>query len=367
MKHKTRYGEISKIEAQEDGTLKVWGIASSESEDSDGETITAAAMKAALPDYMRFGAVREMHQPKAAGTALAVEVGDDGVTKICAHIVDSEAIRKVDAGVYKGFSIGGRVTARDELKKTIITGLRLTEISLVDRPANPDAVITCYKADATTTTADDVDGLDKSAWVVARAASLAEDLHSFHNHLQYLTHSEEAPPALVTKLGSMATNLYDALVELAQFEASRGQGMLAAKSAAGDALDKAGRRNNARDQATLNQILTLLKSLGAAEDDDNGDADKRAAADDTPLAKLAAELDVTKASLRQLQEERDDLKQQLAKLAAEPAPAPAVLKTIAKSDDLGGATPAANPVHNGDGSVNDAASLIKMIHAGKAA
>ena len=28
-----------------------------------------------------------------------------------------------------------------------ITGLKLTEISLVDRPANPDAVFTCFKAD----------------------------------------------------------------------------------------------------------------------------------------------------------------------------------------------------------------------------
>ncbi len=296
MKHKTRYGEISKIEAQEDGTLQVWGVASSESEDSDGETITATAMKAALPDYMRFGAVREMHQPKAAGTALAVEVGDDGVTKICAHIVDSEAIRKVNAGVYKGFSIGGRVTARDELKKTIITGLRLTEISLVDRPANPDAVITCYKAD----------GIEP-----------ADDKET--------------------------------------------------TSTAADEAQKAGRRNNARDQATLNQIFTLLKSLGAAGDDDPDTADKLATPDPAPLAKLAAELDVAKSSLRQMQDERDNLKQQLAKLAAEPAPSPAVLKAIAKGDDLGEAAPTVSPVQNGDGSVNDAASLIKMIHAGKAA
>ena len=54
---------------------------------------------------------------------------------------------KVKTGVYKGFSIGGSVTARDELNKSQITGLKLTEISLVDRPANPDAVFTCYKAD----------------------------------------------------------------------------------------------------------------------------------------------------------------------------------------------------------------------------
>jgi hypothetical protein len=48
-------------------------------------------------------------------------------------------------GVYKGFSIGGRVTARDPADRRLITALRLTEISVVDRPANPDAVFDCWK------------------------------------------------------------------------------------------------------------------------------------------------------------------------------------------------------------------------------
>lgn len=144
---KKLYGEIAKTEELDDGTLKVWGYASSATEDSDGETITADAMKAALPDYMKFGAVREMHQPKAAGTAIEAEVQDDGMTKFCAHVVDSEAVKKVKTGVYKGFSIGGKVTKRDDLNKTVITGLKLVEVSLVDRPANPEAVITMYKAE----------------------------------------------------------------------------------------------------------------------------------------------------------------------------------------------------------------------------
>lgn len=144
---KKLYGEISKVEDQADGTLKVWGIASSAAEDSDGEIITAEAMKSALPDYMKFGAIREMHQPIAAGTALEIEVMDDGQTKLCAHIVDDSAIKKVKTGVYKGFSIGGKITTRDSLKKTTITGLRLIEISLVDRPANPEAVITVFKSE----------------------------------------------------------------------------------------------------------------------------------------------------------------------------------------------------------------------------
>ena len=141
------YAEIAKMEAQDDGTVKVWGYASSEAVDSDGEIIAAEAMKAAIPDYMKFGAVREMHGSNAAGTAIEINVEDDGRTFFGAHIVDPVAVTKVKTGVYKGFSIGGSVTARDELNKSQITGLKLTEISLVDRPANPDAVFTCYKED----------------------------------------------------------------------------------------------------------------------------------------------------------------------------------------------------------------------------
>ncbi len=103
-------------------------------------------MKAAIPDYIKFGAVREMHGSNVAGTAIEINVEDDGRT-FGAHIVDPVAVAKVRTSVYKGFSIGGSVTARDELNKSQIAGLKLTEISLVARPANPDAVFTCFKAD----------------------------------------------------------------------------------------------------------------------------------------------------------------------------------------------------------------------------
>jgi hypothetical protein len=144
------YANIEKVEAQDDGTLKVWGFASSGAEDSDGETITPEAMKAALPDYMKFGAVREMHQSMAAGTAIEASVDDTtGKTMFGAHVVDPVAVLKVQTQVYKGFSIGGKVTERDPMNKKIIKGLNLVEVSLVDRPANPDAVFTMYKAAST--------------------------------------------------------------------------------------------------------------------------------------------------------------------------------------------------------------------------
>lgn len=154
---KRLYASIEKVEDQDDGTVKVWGYASTGDQDSDGETVTPEAMKAALPDYMKFGAVREMHQSTAAGTAIEAEVQDTGKTWFGAHIVDPVAVKKVQTGVYKGFSIGGKVTERDTADRKVIKGLNLIEVSLVDRPANPNAVFTMYKAAGTP--ADDVDAL----------------------------------------------------------------------------------------------------------------------------------------------------------------------------------------------------------------
>lgn len=142
------YGTITKSEKQADGTMIVMGYASSESKDVDGEIIKADAIKGAIPDYMKFANVREMHKAdKAAGTVLEMEVQADGRTFVKTHIVDAEACKKVAHNVYKGFSIGGKVTERDADDKTIIKGIRLSEISLVDRPANPDSIFTFAKVD----------------------------------------------------------------------------------------------------------------------------------------------------------------------------------------------------------------------------
>lgn len=142
------YAAISKVEDNDDGTLSVEGIASTEAVDSDGEVVKASAIEAAIPDFMRYGsgAMREMHQPLAAGTVDKAEV-IEGVTYITGTVVDPVAIKKVRSRVYKGFSIGGKATARDELNKKHVTGVKLVEISLVDRPANPDAVLSMWKAE----------------------------------------------------------------------------------------------------------------------------------------------------------------------------------------------------------------------------
>ncbi len=135
------YWPIAKVDAEQ---RMVWGYASTEAEDDQGETVTRDALTAALDDYMRFANIREMHQPSAVGVATEAAVDDKGLY-LGAKIVDSDAWQKVVEGVYKGFSIGGRVTARDPADRRLITALRLTEISVVDRPANPEAVFDCWK------------------------------------------------------------------------------------------------------------------------------------------------------------------------------------------------------------------------------
>ena len=140
------YGAIQKIEPQDDGTVRVYGIATSEAVDEQGEIVRADAIRAAIPDYMRFPALREMHQLSAAGSTLEAEVCEDGTTRIVAHVVDPVAVAKVRNQVYRGFSIGGRVTQREAGNPKTITGLVLNEISLVDRPANPEAIFDCWKA-----------------------------------------------------------------------------------------------------------------------------------------------------------------------------------------------------------------------------
>ncbi|HEU0155939.1 MAG TPA: DUF6582 domain-containing protein, partial [Stellaceae bacterium] len=136
------YFPIAKVDAEK---REVWGYASTEARDDHGEIVKREALIAALGDYMKFANIREMHQLSAVGVAKEAGVDDKGLY-VGARIVDDQAWEKVIEGVYKGYSIGGRITQRDPADYKTITGLVLNEISLVDRPANPEAVFDYWKA-----------------------------------------------------------------------------------------------------------------------------------------------------------------------------------------------------------------------------
>lgn len=134
------FAEISKIDEEQ---RMVYGYASTEALDHQGERVAKEAIERALPDYMKFGNIREMHSDSAVGVAEEATIDNKGLY-IAAKVVDDNAWKKVKEKVYKGFSIGGK---RISKVADTITKLKLTEISLVDRPANPEATFDLYKAD----------------------------------------------------------------------------------------------------------------------------------------------------------------------------------------------------------------------------
>ena len=148
----TSYAAIIKSERQEDGTLMVYGKATDDAIDSDNQICDAGWLNKAMPDWFRTGGnIREQHSNIAAGVAKELDSKADG-HYITAHVVDSSSVKKVEAGVLKGFSIGIRAprVVRDEkaVNGRIIDG-QIVEVSLVDRPANPNAKLMLAKSDGT--------------------------------------------------------------------------------------------------------------------------------------------------------------------------------------------------------------------------
>ena len=129
------------ITKTDDEKRMVYGYASTEALDSQGEVVKVEALKEALPDYMKFANVREMHSNKAVGKVKESNINKDGWF-VGVKVVADDAWKLVKEEVLNGFSIGGQVLSKVENE---ITKLKLSEISLVDRPANPEAVFSCVK------------------------------------------------------------------------------------------------------------------------------------------------------------------------------------------------------------------------------
>jgi len=143
------YAQIIKQEKQDDGTLLVYGKATDDALDIDQQICDAGWLEKAMPEWFKTGGnIREQHSNIAAGVAKELDSKADG-HYISALVVDPISVKKVETGVLKGFSIGIRAPriVRDTKAANgrIIDG-QIVEISLVDRPANPNAKLTLAKS-----------------------------------------------------------------------------------------------------------------------------------------------------------------------------------------------------------------------------
>lgn len=137
------------------------GFATLDNVDSAGEIVDFEASREAFRNWI--GNIREMHGPKAVGKALKVEErekvhGNKHYRGIWVKAYISKGAQdtweKILDGTLRGFSIGGRVLEkRPEIVKSDddvfskqhavrITKYVLSELSVVDNPANPLAVFT---------------------------------------------------------------------------------------------------------------------------------------------------------------------------------------------------------------------------------
>jgi phage head maturation protease len=145
---------IAKIEKQPDGTLWAMGWGSvSDYRDDQNEIVDPAAMREAVAEWAPWGNIRLQHD---AARPIGVcpegnweikahpETGTDALW-LNAHIVEPTAIRMLEEGVLKGFSIGGvclerkaeKIVGQDgsEERTYRLKRFKLSEISLVDKPA----------------------------------------------------------------------------------------------------------------------------------------------------------------------------------------------------------------------------------------
>jgi hypothetical protein len=143
------YASIVKYDKNDDGTLMVYGNATDDTLDLDSQICDPAWLDSAMPAWFKSGGnVREMHGPSAAGVAKEYEV-KSGQHFIGVHVVDPIAVKKVEARVYQGFSIGiknPRVVRDTKAANGRIIDGSIIEVSLVDRPANPSAKLILAKS-----------------------------------------------------------------------------------------------------------------------------------------------------------------------------------------------------------------------------
>jgi hypothetical protein len=157
MKSMNLFAQIAKID---ESKHEVWGVATAEIVDKDGEIFDYQSSKphfknwseeiSKATDGKSLGNVREMHEPSAVGKLVAITFDDDlKQIRVGARIVDSIAWQKCMLGVYTGFSIGGAYVNSWKDGEYVRFTANPVEISVVDNPCVPGAHFTAVKADGT--------------------------------------------------------------------------------------------------------------------------------------------------------------------------------------------------------------------------
>jgi len=197
----TAFFQIEKADRNADGTMTVYGKATDDSIDIDQQICDGDWLDRAMPHWFKTGGnIREQHSNIAAGVATDYEAKADG-HYISALVVDPVSVKKVEAGVLKGFSIGiknPRVTRDKSAMNGRIVDGQIVEVSLVDRPANPNCQLVLAKSASGDETVVQVEDLIEK-----------EDKPDYENMLPGGERSEPADKDLYNRVKAEAKEKFD--------------------------------------------------------------------------------------------------------------------------------------------------------------
>ncbi len=262
MKNFALYTPFTKVEAQSDGTAIVYGTVTDETVDTDGQITDLDWFRKASKGWEQWSNVREMHQASAVGVGIQLEDTGDAIL-LSSHIIDPVAARKCIEQVYKGYSWGGRSVPGNPVRVVkdavapngrIVSG-ELVEISVVDRPANPNSVFTLVKNDKALALAEESESLVKALAVTVvkgepdpelqAAFQLLEDYEIDDAQLMLVTanlvryimlrrlHEQAEPDDLLTYFLSDFGSMYDTLLSYSHDEAGESWADMASRIISG--------------------------------------------------------------------------------------------------------------------------------------
>lgn len=406
---------FARINKVDEAARKVYGRAVQEEPDLANEIFDYEKSKpyfaawsgafAKNTDGKSVGNVRAMHGKVAAGKLTELVFNDaDKAIDVCAEIVDDAEWKKVQSGVYTGFSIGGKYVGgktEDAVHKGVMRyTANPSEISIVDSPCIPSARFSMVKADGmveerefdATVTKDDGIALrtvvlpeaKKGLYTVGWLARLVAEVRSMCNDVDFEQAIEgdwasALPETMRTALASLATALRAMVVEETTEVIEGGDVELAATPVIAKAVTGTAHKDS------LQAIHDHAAMMGATCGDDSAKtivADElrknlnsakvvvrdlnKALGVDSSIAALAkiAEMKASLAVAEDLAKTIAPLIVELEKYRKMPAPAKGALRVIGKAEDVTGAppVPVVAPVKKNDGSVDDAATLIKAVH-----
>jgi hypothetical protein len=114
--------------------------------ETDGLPITRADIVRDAAPLLQGGTLglQIMNRPAADAGVVTHASFADGIGQIAALVTDPEAIRKIKARVFKGLSAVASPLKR--LADGVISRLSMEEVSLVDRPFDPNEIQTIWRA-----------------------------------------------------------------------------------------------------------------------------------------------------------------------------------------------------------------------------